>query len=190
MKKNIGSIASGSLLSGLFYIPSLIISFLCPEVDCCFFNLFDLTRTDAYSYIYLTGNSYCPSSRQTRYLCQRSKICRENQTSTTIYAFAARIFLSLLTILIVYWISHDNLVDYKVYGVLLVLIFLISLYVTCYFVDVHAIIAEAIIICFLCEYDLDENWSYKQMKACPEKLYNLITDIDKDADPSRYNEVN
>lgn len=186
MTKNLGSVASGSLILGLFYLPSLIISFLCPQVNCCCCNICDLTRTDVYSYIYLTGNSYCPSSRQTSYLCQRSKICRQNQTSIAIYALAARIVLSCLTVLFIYWISHDNLVDYQVYGILLLLVFLISLYVTSYFVDIHIRMAEALMICFLCEYDMDENWSYKQMKACPEKLYNLINDLQANTEPSRY----
>lgn len=76
--KNIGSVIGGSLLTGFFYLPALVISFLAPDMDCAVCNLFDLARSDVYSYIYLTGNSYCPSSRQTQYLCRRSRTCREN----------------------------------------------------------------------------------------------------------------
>jgi hypothetical protein len=78
LTKNLGSVAGGSLFSGLFYIPSLVISLLAPETDCTACNFFDLTRSDVYAYIYLTGNSYCPSSRQMQYLCLRSRICRQN----------------------------------------------------------------------------------------------------------------
>jgi hypothetical protein len=38
--------------------------------------------------------------------------------------------------------------------------------------------AEALMICFLTEYDLEEGWSYKEMRACPEKLSRLIIDIE------------
>jgi hypothetical protein len=76
--KNLGSVVGGSLLTGLLYLPALLVSFLAPNVDCALCNFFDLARTDVYAYIYLTGNSYCPSSRQTQYLCRRSRICRGN----------------------------------------------------------------------------------------------------------------
>lgn len=108
--KNIGSVVGGSLLTGFFYLPALILSFLAPNADCTLCNLFDLARSDVYSYIYLTGNSYCPSSRQVQYLCRRSRICRENENATAIYAFAARLTTALLAVLIVYWISKANLV--------------------------------------------------------------------------------
>ena len=74
--KNFGSVVGGSLLSGLFYIPSLLVSFLAPQIDSTVCNFFDLPRSDVYAYIYLTGNSYCPSSRQAQYLCLRSRICK------------------------------------------------------------------------------------------------------------------
>ena len=78
--KNLGSVIGGSFLSALFFLPSLIISALLPKADCCLCNLFDLARSDVYAWIYLSGNSYCPSSRQTQYLCRRSAICRANES--------------------------------------------------------------------------------------------------------------
>jgi hypothetical protein len=74
--KNLGSVVGGSLFSGFFYLPALLVSLFAPSVDCTVCNFFDLARSDVYAYIYLTGNSYCPSSRQAQYLCKRSRICR------------------------------------------------------------------------------------------------------------------
>lgn len=139
--KNIGSIAGGSFLSSLFFIPSLLISFLFPTTDCCLCNFFDLTRSDVYAWIYLSGNSYCPSSRQTQYLCNRSAICRANESVLSVYTFVARVVLALVSVMIAYWIARDNLVESKVPPYLLLGIFFACLYITCYCSDLHAIIA-------------------------------------------------
>ena len=70
--KNLGSVVGGSFLNAFLYIPGLIVNLFCDDVDFCFCNLFDMTRGDAYAYIYLTGTSYCNSCRQCQYLCYRS----------------------------------------------------------------------------------------------------------------------
>lgn len=139
--KNLGSVVGGSFLTAFFYIPELIISFLTPGKDCCFCNFFDMARSDAYAYIYLTGNSYCPSSRQTQYLCLRSRICRDSESSLYIYALFTRLAIAFASVLLVYWITRDNLVDEKVPMFLLIGVFLICLYIICYFADIHAVIA-------------------------------------------------
>ena len=73
--KHVGSVAGGSFLGAFFYIPGLIINICCNGMDCC---CLDFPRPDAYPYLYMTGASYCPSVRQSQYLCSRSKICRGN----------------------------------------------------------------------------------------------------------------
>ena len=70
--KHFGSVVGGSLLSGFFYIPDLIVNLCCSDVDCCLCNCFDILRGDSYPYIYLTGSSYCNAARQCQYLCERS----------------------------------------------------------------------------------------------------------------------
>ena len=109
--KNVGSVASGSFLSCLFFIPSMLISLFFPNTDCCCCNFFDLAREDAYSWVYLTGNSFCPSSRQTQYISKRSSICCENESVIDIYTFIARVVLSFSAMMIIYWIARDNLVQ-------------------------------------------------------------------------------
>jgi hypothetical protein len=81
-------------------------------------------------------------------------------------------------VLVVYWITKDNLVNEQVPLTVLGGVFLVCLYVTCYFSDVHAVAAEALMVCFLTEYDLEEGWTYKEMRACPEKLTRLVTDLE------------
>lgn len=76
--KNLGSLAGGSFLGSLFFIPSMLISIFCARVDSCCCNFFDLAREDAYTWIYLSGNSFCPSSRECQYLSRRSSICKMN----------------------------------------------------------------------------------------------------------------
>ncbi len=96
-----------------------------------------------------------------------------------VYAFVVRIVLALVSVMIAYWIARDNLVESKVPPYLLLGIFFACLYVTCYCSDLHALIAEAVLICFLLEEDLQDNWSYAKMRYCPLKLRELVTDIDK-----------
>lgn len=90
--------------------------------------------------------------------------------------------LALASVMIAYWIARDNLVESKVPPYLLLGIFFACLYITCYCSDLHAIIAEAMLICFLAEYELDEGWSYKNMRKCPQRLRELVSDIDSKTD--------
>ena len=139
--KNLGSVAGGSFLSSLFFLPSLFFSILTPGVSCCLCDVLDLARSDVYTWIYLTGNSYCGSSRQTQYLCNRSKICRHNESLIAVYTVVARVVLALTGMMIVYWIARDNLVESKVPPHLLLGMFFVCMYVTCYFADLHTLVA-------------------------------------------------
>ena len=105
-------------------------------------------------------------------------MCRENESILTVFRFVARVFLSLAAVLIVYWISRDNLTDERIPPYTLVGIFFACLYITSYFSDIHAIIAEAFIVCFLSEYELDENWTPFEMKNCPEEVRQLVYEIE------------
>lgn len=89
----------------------------------------------------------------------------------------ARTVLALASVMIAYWIARDNLVESRVPPYLLLGIFFACLYITCYCSDLHAIIAQAVLLCFLVEYDLDEGWNYNKMRNCPHKLRDLVTDI-------------
>jgi len=72
-----------------------------------------------------------------------------------IYAFTCRLLMALAAILIIYWITKDNLVEERVAPILLLGIFFMCLYITCYFVDLYTVFAESLMICFLTEEDLN-----------------------------------
>jgi hypothetical protein len=80
-----------------------------------------------------------------------------------IYSLAARIFVATASILIVYWIARDNLVEEKIPPLLLVGIYFIGLYISCYFVDLSICASEGIMIAFLTEIDMDQV-GYADMK--------------------------
>lgn len=147
--KHVGSVAGGSFLGAFFYIPCLIIDICCNGMDC---GCLDFPRSDAYPYLYMTGASYCPSVRQCQYLCSRSKICRGNESTNFMYSLSARIIPTLVTLLIVYWISWTTLNYQSINEYLLLGIFFIGLYIVCFFVDIHVCVAEALMISFLAEY--------------------------------------
>ena len=84
----------------------------------------------------------------------------------------------MISVMIAYWIARDNLVEGRVPPYMLLGVFFACLYVTCYCSDLHAHIAEAILVCFLAEYELDDGWTYKNMRRCPPKLRELVNDVD------------
>ena len=142
---------SGAILGAFFYIPDMIVNNLWNDVDCCLCNLFNLVRGDAYAYTYLTGSGYCNSVRQCQYLCDRSKVCEGHESTNSVYSLAARLVLAISTVLIVFWMSEDTLQDSVQNPYTLLGGFGIGLFWTCYFVDIHIDVAEALLISFLCE---------------------------------------
>ncbi len=94
-----------------------------------------------------------------------------------LYTFAARVATAFIALLLTYWITSSKLVDSQVPMIVMVGVLMGCLYVSSYFSDVHAIVAEALMVCFLTECDLEEGWTYKDMRFCPEKLTKLITDV-------------
>lgn len=80
--------------------------------------------------------------------------------------------------LIIYWIGVSNLVQGLVPPTLLLGEFFICLYITCYCSDLHPNIAEAFLVCFLAEYELEDGWAYDRMNFCPPRLRELVNDVE------------
>ena len=55
-------------------------------------------------------------------------------------------------------------------------VFFIALFVTSYFIDLHVDIAQALMVTFLAEHELD--MGYTQMSIAKNTLKNAINDID------------
>ena len=142
-------------MNAFLFIPNIFIDLCCNNSNfiCC--NCLDLPRGDAYPYIYMTSTSYCPSVRQVQYLCSRSRICKGNESTNTFYSLAARLVIALSTTLIAYWIMQSKLTNSAVNPYVLLGVFFMALFVTCYFVDIHVNIAEALMVAFLAEWELD-----------------------------------
>lgn len=87
----------------------------------------------------------------------------------------ARVVVSLIAVMIIYWIARDNLVQGKIPPYLLLGEFFICLYITCYCTDIHTNISEAFLVCFLAEYELTElsdentNWKYNMYRQSQQQ---------------------
>lgn len=139
--KHFGSVAGGSFLNAFLYIPNIFIDLCCNNMDNMLCNCLDLPRNDAYPYIYMTSTTYCPAVRQVQYLCKRSRICKGNESTNIFYALAARLVIALSTMLIAYWIMQRSITYSIVNPYVLLAVFFMALFVTCYFVDIHVDIA-------------------------------------------------
>lgn len=58
-------------------------------------------------------------------------------------------------------------------------VFLIALFITCFFVDLHVCVAEALMVAFLAEHEVDM-YDYKEMNIARDGLKNAISDLDYD----------
>ena len=177
--KHFGSVAGGSFLNAFLFIPNLFIDLCCNHVDkfCC--NCLDLPRGDAYPYIYLTSVSYCPAVRQVQYLCKRSRICRGNESTNVFYSLAARLVIALSTTMIAYWIMQGRLTGGVVNPYVLLGVFFMALFITNFFVDIHVNVAEALMVAFLAESEVDQ-YSYRDMNIARDSLKNAMDDLDAD----------
>ncbi len=111
--KHWGSVAGGSFLNAFFTIPTLIMELLvCHPQACCTglgttcYNscswltcFFDLVRTDAYSYMNLSGIPFCNSARQAKKINERNPSYIGSHSPMAHYRFAAHAFLVPITLL-------------------------------------------------------------------------------------------
>ena len=124
----------------------------------------------------MTGTSFCPAVRQVQYICTRSKICQGNESTNTFYALCARLVIALLTTLIAYIIMVTKFTITIVNAYVLLGVFFMALFVTYGFVDLHVDVAEALMVAFLAEYDVDQT-GYKDMHIARDTLKNAIDDL-------------
>lgn len=150
MCKNWGSIAGGSFLHA-FLTPFDIFSeaFRCDprgscakctsiyKACCCCEYIFELIRSDAYSYINLTGIPYCNAARQCEALCQYSESFRGGKSCIRLYRTAAHVFTTMLVFIICYFILRGRGAQYTNWFILALIVFGAYCILT-YFVDTHA----------------------------------------------------
>ena len=84
---------------------------------------------------------------------------------------------ALASVLIVFWISTASLFNGVAPPYLLLGIFFVCLFVVGYFIDIHTDVAEALLITFLAEYEIEQD-GYRDMKRCRPSLKEVIHDIE------------
>jgi hypothetical protein len=119
-------------------------------------DFFDLVRSDAMAYVYLTGNPYCNSSRYCEYLCQHSSITSGSQSISRSYRICAHFLLAgLISIL------NISLQGTQTSIFIVLVVFILGLFIATFFISLHADATEAIQIIFL----MDEYFATKDMPA-------------------------
>ena len=154
--KHWGSVVGGSFLNAFFEIPTLIIELLtchpeacCPKLGTCCHNscncitcFFDLVRTDAYSYINMSGIPFCNSARQCKKICGNSEHFIGSYSPMKHYRFAAHVLCVAAVFLMTWFILRARMWNpgFWHYAILIVVIYMI----VTWFIDIHADAAEGI----------------------------------------------
>lgn len=164
--KHFGSVIGGSFIIAFFTFFDFIFDFLKPDessdpnscyskfFNClCSHSIFDLVRTDALAYINLTGNPYCNSARYCEYLCKRSLILDNSQSSSRVYRLCAHFLLCGIMVLFALYVK----------GVIstyaLIIIVINTIFVSTMFISLHSDASEAISIIFLVDEELSKRKS-------------------------------
>ena len=123
------------------------------EKLCCCNYLFELIRTDSYSYINLTGIAYCNAARQCEALCRYSQLIKNPHSCLRIYRSAAHIFALGLAALLSYVILDSRTNEYGNYDHFWIAaaVVYVCYSMGTYFVDIHQNGAEGIMISYLTE---------------------------------------
>jgi hypothetical protein len=113
----------------------------------CFF---DLVRTDAYSYINLTGIPFCNAARQCRRLCDRSNQFVGYHSPMKHYSLAAHVACIAFVFLLTWFILKYRMFNFNLWHVA-VLIMIIYGTVT-WFIGIHVDSAEGLQTSYLAEH--------------------------------------
>lgn len=173
--KHWGSVVGGSFLNAFFSLPTLVAQvFICHPEACCAkcgaicFNkcncctcFFDLIRTDAYSYMNLTGIPFCNSARSCQKICSDSRHFVGSHSPMSMYRFAAHVLAVSLVALLTYFILKYRVDNFGFWHLAIG----IALILTCvtYFIKIHSDSAEGIQTSFLVERNTDD---YPFMQYC------------------------
>lgn len=162
-------------MNAFLTIPTLIVELLVchPQACCsgvgttcynscsCFSCLFDLVRTDAYSYMNLSGIPFCNSARQAKKINERNPSFIGSHSPMFHYRFAAHAFLIPITLLGSWFILRARVWSPNIWH-WIILIFLIYMILN-WFINIIADAAEGIQTSYLAEREL-ENGNYKFMQ--------------------------
>ena len=146
--KHFGSVIAGSFMNGFFSILDYIFDFLKPNVEenpegcyttcftsCCSpcLSLFELVRSDAMAYVNLTGNPYCNSARYCEYLCDKSLLMDNSQSTSRAYRICAHLLIASIVAIVGMFVKGTG-ISILVIGFLIVM----TIFVSTYFISLHA----------------------------------------------------
>ena len=159
--KHLGSVIGGSFIIAFFTFFDFIFDFFKPDPNSdinscypkcynfvCSHSIFDLVRTDALAYINLTGNPYCNSARYCEYLCKRSAILDNSQSSSRIYRLCAHFLICGIMVLFALYVKGVI----STYAIIIIVIN--TIFVSTLFISLHSDASEAILIIFLVDEEL------------------------------------
>lgn len=106
-------------------------------------SLTDLIRQDAISYVALSGNPYCNSSRYCQYICDRSIITDYALSTSRSYRISTHFLIGTIMVIFALYVNGHISIN-AIYIVILV-----TLSVATLFISLHCDIADAIQIVFL-----------------------------------------
>lgn len=167
-----GSVVGGSFFNAFFELPSLIIELLichpeacCTELGHCCQNscefcdfLFDMIRTDTYSYINMLGYPFCNSAKTCKQLCKGSQYFIGHHSPMKHYRFLAHLFTVTAVLLMSWFIMRARLINYGFWNFFLIILVIES--VLSWFINIHADAAEALQTSYLTENVLDKEDGY------------------------------
>lgn len=119
-----------------------------------------MVRTDAYSYLNITGIPFCNSARECEKLCSKTNLWVGEHSAMKHYRFAAHVFLVTLGFILGYLILRVRVVNIGFWH-LLILLVVVEAIVT-WFINIHADAAEALQTCFLVENFTSKGFDYMQ----------------------------
>lgn len=146
-------------MTGFFSIGDYIFDFIKPDEeqnpDGCYttcFNsvcsicirMFDLVRSDSMAYINLAGNPYCNSARYCEYLCDQSLLTESSQSTSRSYRICAHFLIAAGIAIAGLYLKGTGISLYTI-GLLIFL----GIFISTFFISIHADAAEAIQIIFL-----------------------------------------
>lgn len=189
--KNWGSVVGGSFLNAFFEVPTLLIELVvCHPNTCCskigtfcynicniFTCFFELVRTDAYSYINLTGIPFCDAARQCAKLCDRSAQFVGYHSAMKHYRLAAHIASVCFVFFWAFWILNYRTFNFDLWNVAIVIL---AIYGTVtWFIGIHADSAEGLQTSYLAELELEGEHQYMQkilpsMRKILQPLQNRV----------------
>lgn len=162
--KNWGSVVAGSFLNAFFEIPTLIAELFtchkgtacnrageaCESNLFCFDYVFNLIRTDVYSYINLSGIPYCNSARECAKICHANDQFVGNYNPLKHLRFVITVFAVAFCTLFGFIFANIRLNTLSFWHIAFVIVVVYA--VLSWFIDICVDAAESIATSFFVEH--------------------------------------